>query len=79
MMMARMRAFARAVTGRTKKAPGRRAGGGSSREITDSEADGIVGGYEGPGDYNVDEWLHNADRSTATRIVRGLRGLRNRS
>ena len=72
-MIARMRAFARSVTGGTK-APGRRAGGGSSREITDSEADGIVGGYEGPGDYNVDEWLHNADRGTATRIVRAWRG-----
>ena len=77
MMIAGMRAFARAVTGRTN-APGRRAGGGSSREMTDSEADGIVGGYEGPGDYNVDEWLHNADRRTATRIVRALRGWRNR-
>ena len=72
-MIARTRAFARSVTDRTK-APGRRSGGGSSREITDSEADGIVGGYQGPGDYNVDEWLHNADRGTATRIVRALRG-----
>ena len=62
-------AFARAVTGRTK-APARRAGGDSHREIADSEADRLVGGYEGPGDYNVSEWLHNADRSTATRIVR---------
>ena len=76
-MIARMRAFARAVTGGTK-APGHRAGGDFSREMTDSEADGIVGGYEGPGDYNVDEnaWWNNADRTTSTRILRALRGQR---
>ena len=76
MMIAKtLRAFARAVTGRTK-APRRRAGGDFKREMTDSEADRVVGGYEGPGDYNVDEWLHNADRRTATRIVRAMRSWR---
>ena len=75
-MIARtLRAFARAVTGGTK-APEREAGNGFNREMSDSEADGITGGYEGPGDYNVNEdsWWNHADRETATRILRGLRG-----
>ena len=81
-MIARtLRAFVRAVTGGTN-APGRaaaRAGDGFNRDgfnrkLSDSEMGQVTGGYEGPGDYNVDEWLHNANRRTAVRIVKALRG-----
>ena len=53
-----------------------RSGGDFNREMTDSEMDQITGGYEGPGDYNVNEdsWWNHADRETATRILRGMRG-----
>ena len=72
------RAFVRAVTDRTDPSGGgpARADGDFNREMTDSEMDQITGGYEGPGDYNVNEdaWWNHADRETATRILRGMRG-----
>ena len=72
-----LRAFVRAATDRTDPPEGAaRADGDFNREMTDSEMDRITGGYEGPGDYNVNEdsWWNHADRETATRILRGLRG-----
>ena len=79
-MIARtLRAFLRAVTG-GRNAPGRAAQAGDgfnrdgfNRKLSDSEMGQVTGGYEGPGDYNVDEWLHHANRRTATRILGALR------
>ena len=69
-----LRAFVRAATGRTGP-PGGTPGPAvnSTGEMTDSEMAQITGGYEGPGDYNVSEWMYAANRRTATRIVRALR------